>query len=104
MASQGQTLTLWFFPIEIRQQIFELSLPANIEFEWNGRRRILAYESPALLVALRGVKALYLEAVYVFYKQNMVYYSIDNYMDFRVQGGVDRVKNVRHLEIDLTYK
>lgn len=100
MATES-ALTLWYFPPEVRELIFEFALaPAQN----TGFHEDTAYETNGLLVALRGERVLYFEALPIFYGLNTVHFTIDNYRDFRGKGRTSRLKRVRHLGVDLSYK
>lgn len=90
---------------EVRQQIIEHCLVTHLSSE--PYHQDTSYTTPPLLIALRGEKDLYEEALYVFYKINTFYYrhSIRHSkgfceMDSKQLGGW---KNLRHLGLDLDF-
>ncbi|CAG8956977.1 hypothetical protein HYFRA_00012028 [Hymenoscyphus fraxineus] len=94
----SQNTSLRKFPVEIRLMIFELCLsiiPATTPYHES-----IAQVTPPLLVALRGEKDLYGEAICTFYKINTCYLTFKNYEDFSLRDyNSDCIKNLRHLGI-----
>lgn len=88
---------------EVRQEIFENSLVVHLATD--PYHQNTTHKTPPFLVALRGQKDLYQEALYVFYKINRFYYhrSTQNFNGFCNQecGQLGGWKNIRHLGIDL---
>lgn len=95
-------VSLRTLPTETRQHIFELCFAQHLASE--PYHEDTSYEASALLIALRGEKDLYDEALYIFYKINTVYYRI--IIETRTQNNpiksLDAFKHVRNLGLDLT--
>ncbi|TAQ88009.1 hypothetical protein B7494_g3684 [Chlorociboria aeruginascens] len=81
-------LSLRKFPVEVRSIIFEKAL------KWDGK-------GPGLLVALRGDKKLYYEALKVFYDINPLFYGVKQFEKF--YHDVVAPKYIKKLNIDSSH-
>ncbi|CAG8981552.1 hypothetical protein HYALB_00013938 [Hymenoscyphus albidus] len=85
----------------LRQEIFELCLVENPPSELY--HQITHHASPALLIALRGEEDLYKEALYVYYKENVMYLQsvpLGCPQDITEKGHT-AVESIRHLGFDI---